>query len=88
MRARNTLGNDSIHTRNISITIIIILTFWITHIAFIAEPRYRLPIAPLIQVFEGAGLVMMVTSLQRFVTRRIGRTEGLAPDQSDSIVAV
>ena len=88
MRARNTLGNDSIHTRNISITIIIILTFWITHIAFIAEPRYRLPIAPLIQVFEGAGLVTMVTSLQRFVTRRIGRTEGLAPDQSDSTVVV
>lgn len=88
MRARSRLATEPGHTGNISVTLIIILTFWITHIAFIAEPRYRLPVAPLIQVFEGAGLVMMVGSLQRFVTRRIGRPENLARMESDSTVAV
>ena len=87
-RARSDLATEPGHTGNISVTLIIILTFWITHIAFIAEPRYRLPVAPLIQVFEGAGLVMMVSSLKRFVTRRTGHTENLAPVESDATVAV
>ncbi len=39
------------------------LLFWLVHIPFIAEPRYRIPIAPLLQVLQGTGLVVLRDAL-------------------------
>jgi hypothetical protein len=36
-----------------------VAAFWLVHIPFISEPRYRIPITPLVQVFEAAGLVAL-----------------------------
>ncbi len=47
-----------------------IALFWLVHVPFIAEPRYRLPIAPLLQVLEGAGIAVLLDSLRRAWPRR------------------
>ncbi|CAA9242697.1 MAG: hypothetical protein AVDCRST_MAG77-1763 [uncultured Chloroflexi bacterium] len=41
--------------------------FWLVHAPFIAEPRHRLPILPVVQVFEGAGLALLWSALRRGV---------------------
>ena len=47
------------------LVVAVILAFWIAHIPFIAEPRYRLPILPLLQVLEGIGLVTVIKALHK-----------------------
>ena len=42
----------------------VLALFWLVHIPFISEPRYRIPIAPLLQVLEAAGLVLLGDALR------------------------
>lgn len=41
-----------------------IAVFWLVHIPFISEPRYRLPIAPLLQVLEGTGAALVLAGVR------------------------
>jgi hypothetical protein len=50
-----------------------IAVFWLSHAPFIAEPRYRIPIAPLLHVLQGAGLVLLGQRL-RDILARLRRT--------------
>jgi hypothetical protein len=52
-----------------------VLGFWVVHAAFIAEPRYRLPVTPLLHTIQGAGVVVLLTAL----TRRRGGGRRAAP---------
>ncbi|MGH2355825.1 MAG: hypothetical protein ACRDI2_05365, partial [Chloroflexota bacterium] len=45
--------------------------FWLVHIPFISEPRYRIPIAPLLHVFQAAGLVVVGDALRRALPRAL-----------------
>jgi hypothetical protein len=39
------------------------VAFWVVHVPFFAEPRYRIPVVPLLQVLEGTGIVLLVDEL-------------------------
>jgi hypothetical protein len=41
-----------------------LVAFWFVHVPFFAEPRYRIPVVPLVQVLEGAGIVLLVDALR------------------------
>jgi hypothetical protein len=41
-----------------------IAVFWLVHVPFIAEPRYRIPVMPLIHVLEGAGFMALTRRLR------------------------
>mgnify|MGYP006278474847 CR=1 FL=1 len=45
----------------------LIIIFWITHIPFIAEPRYRIPVLPLIEVLEGIGIVILLNKWRELI---------------------
>ena len=36
-----------------------IVFFWLSHMPFLGEPRYRIPIMPLVHVLQGVGLVLL-----------------------------
>ena len=36
-----------------------IIFFWLSHMPFLGEPRYRIPIMPLVHVLQGVGLVLL-----------------------------
>ena len=36
-----------------------IVLFWLSHMPFLGEPRYRIPIMPLVHVLQGVGLVLL-----------------------------
>jgi len=50
--------------------IVVVVAFWLVHIPFISEPRYRIGIAPLIQVLQAAGVVVLGRALHSRVSRR------------------
>lgn len=57
-----------------------IVVFWFAHIPFISEPRYRLPVIPLIQVFEGIGVVIVIDACRDRVGRARIRPDAVLAD--------
>jgi len=51
--------------------------FWVSHVPFIAEPRYRIPVEPLLHVLQGAGLIVARDAIGRLIGT------GGADDQTD-----
>jgi hypothetical protein len=58
-----------------------VAVFWLAHIPFISEPRYRIPVAPLLQVLEAAGCVLAVD----WLTAHLPRPWGLRRHKADGL---
>lgn len=69
-RLQRRLPNDQWLAAERWLLLATIALFWLVHVPFIAEPRYRIPIAPLLQVLEGAGVVVALDALSRAWSRR------------------
>lgn len=41
------------------LVLLTIVLFWLSHMPFLGEPRYRIPIMPLVHVLQGVGLVLL-----------------------------
>ncbi len=69
-RLQQRVGGNRWLTAERWLLLAVIALFWLVHVPFIAEPRYRIPIAPLLQVLEGAGIAVLLDSLRRAWPRR------------------
>ena len=63
------------------LVIAVVGLFWASHVPFIAEPRYRIPIEPLLHVLQAAGLVLIRDALDRY--RGGTAVEATAPSSLD-----
>ena len=52
--------------------------FWLVHVPFFAEPRYRIPVVPFVQVLEGAGVVATLDWLRATRPGVEWRPQGIA----------
>ena len=58
-------GNGAAAFSGRMLIVLAVAVFWLSHVPFISEPRYRIPIAPLLQVVQGAGLVLLGERVRR-----------------------
>jgi hypothetical protein len=76
-RGATPVGDGQTERRSISLERVFLLgtivLFWLLHIPFIAEPRYRISIEPLLAVLQGAGLAaarQVIPSLPSLTSER------------------